>query len=139
MLTTVWNPGGFHSINVLENERKFSAMHYITERLSPLSDWCESDVQTNDRKLIVHADNSRPQGARFSTEFFEENRMKMASHPPYSPNIATSDFYLLEYVKIRLAGCTFADAEELFETVEGILDGIEKGLTGGVYRVDGPT
>jgi histone-lysine N-methyltransferase SETMAR len=52
--------------------------------------------------------------------------MKSAPHPPYSPDLASSDFYLFEYVKRCLAGLSFEDADQLLAAVEGSLEGIEK-------------
>jgi hypothetical protein len=93
MLMIVWNPRGFYLINIFEKGCKFNATHYVTEILSPLSDWPASDGPENDRKLIMHADTARPHAARLSVEFFEDNRMKTAPHPPHSPHITPSDFY----------------------------------------------
>jgi hypothetical protein len=44
--------------------------------------------------------------------------MKSAPHPPYSPDLASSDFYLFEYVKICLASLSFEDADQLLAAVE---------------------
>jgi hypothetical protein len=57
-------------------------MHYVAEMLSPLSEWGTLDDPESDRKLIVHADNARPQTGRPSLEYFEDNWMKTASHHP---------------------------------------------------------
>jgi hypothetical protein len=52
--------------------------------------------------------------------------MKSVPHPPYSPDLAPSDFYLFGDVKRCLAGLSFEDADQLLAAVEGVLDGIEK-------------
>jgi hypothetical protein len=52
--------------------------------------------------------------------------MKLAPHPPYSLDLATSEFYLFGYVKRCLAGLSFEDADQLLAAVEGVLDGLEK-------------
>jgi histone-lysine N-methyltransferase SETMAR len=52
--------------------------------------------------------------------------MKSAPHPPYSPDLAPSDFYLFRYVKRCLAGLSFKDADQILAAVEGVLEGIEK-------------
>jgi histone-lysine N-methyltransferase SETMAR len=76
--------------------------------------------------LLVHADNARPHTAKSSTQYFNENRMKSVLHPPYSPDLAPSDFYLFGYVKRCLAGLSFEDAHQLLAAIEGVLHGIEK-------------
>jgi hypothetical protein len=52
--------------------------------------------------------------------------MKSATYPPYSPNLAPSDFYLFGYVKRCLAGLLFEDADQLLAVVKGVREGIEK-------------
>jgi hypothetical protein len=52
--------------------------------------------------------------------------MKSAPYPPYSPDLAVSDFYLFGYVKRCVAGLSFEDADQLPAAVEGVLEGIEK-------------
>jgi hypothetical protein len=52
--------------------------------------------------------------------------MKSAPYPPYSPDLAPSDFYLFGYVKRCLAGLSFDDTDQLLATVEDFLEGIEK-------------
>jgi D-hexose-6-phosphate mutarotase len=38
MLTIVWNPGGFHVLNMLPKGLKFNASSYVTQILDPLSE-----------------------------------------------------------------------------------------------------
>jgi histone-lysine N-methyltransferase SETMAR len=126
MLMIVWNPRGFHLIKLLEKGRKFNAGYYIAEILEPLSQWCSIEAAGNERKLLVHADNTRPHTAKLLTLCFNENRMKSVPHPSYSPDLAPSDFYLFGDVKRCLAGLSFEDADQLLAAVEGVLEGIEK-------------
>jgi hypothetical protein len=106
--------------------RKFNAGYYITEILEPLSQWCSIEAAGNERKELVHADNVCPHTAKLSAQYFNENRMKSAPHPPYCPDLAPSDFYLFGYVKGCLAGLSFEDADQLLAAVEGVLEGIDK-------------
>jgi histone-lysine N-methyltransferase SETMAR len=76
--------------------------------------------------LLVHADNARPHTAQLSVQYFKENRIKSAPYPPYSPDLAPSNFYLFGYVKICLACFSFEDADQLLAAVKGVLEGIEK-------------
>jgi histone-lysine N-methyltransferase SETMAR len=52
--------------------------------------------------------------------------MKSAPHPPYSPDLEPSEFYLFRGVKRCLAGLSFEDANQLLAAVEDVLEGIEK-------------
>jgi histone-lysine N-methyltransferase SETMAR len=107
MLTIVWNQRGFHLIKVLGKGVKFNAGYYIAKILEPLSQWCSKEAAGNQRKLLVHADNARPHTAKLSAPYFNENRVKSEPHPPYSPDLAPSDFYLFGDVKRCLSGLSF--------------------------------
>jgi histone-lysine N-methyltransferase SETMAR len=133
MLTIVSNRRGSHWIKVLEKGRKFNAGYYIAEILEPLSQWRLKEAAGNEQKLLTHADNARPHTAKLSTQYFNENQMKSATHPPYSPDLAPSDFYPFGYVKRSLAGLASEDADQLRAIIEGVQEGIEKVTLQAVY------
>jgi hypothetical protein len=54
MLTIVWNPRGFHSIEVLEKSRKLKTDCYIAEILKPKSQWRSIEAAGNERKMLIH-------------------------------------------------------------------------------------
>jgi hypothetical protein len=64
--------------------------------------------------LIVLSDNVRRHIPSLTLEFLEQNSVKRAPHPPYSPDLAPSDFYLFGYVKQCLSSCAFAHVARCF-------------------------
>jgi hypothetical protein len=129
----------FHLIKVLEKGCKFNAGYYVAEIFEPLSQWRSIEAAGNKRKLLGQADNALPHAAKLSGQYFNENRMKSTPHPPCSPDLVPSDFYLFGHIKRCLAGFSFEDADQLLAAVEGVLEGIEKSdLASGLSRVDGP-
>ena len=52
----------------------------------------------------------------------ELNGLNKVPHPPYSPDIAPSDFFLFGYTKDKLQGCSFNTREELFDAIRQIWD-----------------
>jgi hypothetical protein len=92
MFTIVWNPGGFHLVNILLKRFKFNASYHVTQILDPLSKWRRTQVGRTNRKLIVHADNARPHTAKKTSRFMEQNSMQRAPHLAYPPDLAPSLF-----------------------------------------------
>jgi hypothetical protein len=94
MLTIVWNPGGFHLVNILPNGFKFNASHSVTQILDPLSKWRRTQVGRTNRKLIVHPDNTRPHTAKMTSCLW--SRIQCRGHhiqhtqPIWHPVISTS-------------------------------------------------
>lgn len=52
--------------------------------------------------------------------------MKRAPQPPYSPDIAPSDFFLFRYIKSKLNGQHFDSVKSLLKEVQEILSEISK-------------
>jgi hypothetical protein len=94
--------------------------------------WPSREAKEDQQKLIIHADKSRPPTTQLSSQFFEQIRMKIA-HPPYSADLAPSSFYLFGHVKGCLAGLSLENADEILESVRGVLSGIDKMPLGAVF------
>jgi hypothetical protein len=63
----------------------------------------------------------------------ERNAMIGAPHPSYSPDLASSDFYLFGHGKQILRGSEFADREALLHAIGNILGGIDKVILEDVF------
>jgi hypothetical protein len=55
---------------------------------------------------------------------YGQNPLKRASHPPYSPDLAPSDFSLFEYIEHQLQGHEFTEGAELVSAISAILNQI---------------
>jgi hypothetical protein len=68
------------------------------------------------------------------SHFCEENELRFTPHPPYSPDLAPSDFFLFCYAKERLKGMEFPSYEELFDTIGEVVTGIESEILTAVFE-----
>jgi len=134
MLTIVWNPDGFHVINVLPKGQKFNASYYVENILERVSQFAQASGGNRGQAFIVHADNARPHTARISQEFLQSSGLRGAPHPPYSPDLAPSDFFLFGYVKNLLQGQSFATAADLLAAVQVVLGSIGRPVLLSVFR-----
>jgi histone-lysine N-methyltransferase SETMAR len=62
--------------------------------------------------VLLHHDNARPHTARATQERIQELQWEL-QHPPYSPDLARSDFHLFRPLKNHLGDRRFADDEEV--------------------------
>jgi histone-lysine N-methyltransferase SETMAR len=111
MLTIVCNPLEFHLLEALPKDRSFKVEYYrdsFFRALLPLR------RQVDGRKLIIHVNNARGHTARECRALFIENRLWLAVHPPYSPDLAPSAFFLFGHVKHRLEEMAFPSHEASF-------------------------
>jgi hypothetical protein len=63
--------------------------------------------------LWLHADNARPHVAKVSTHYITRHGMKRVPHPPDSPDLIPSDFFLFGSVKRKLMGYRAEGESEL--------------------------
>jgi hypothetical protein len=82
----------------------------------PLVEWRKTQVGGTDRKSLIHADNAHSHPAKKCLDFPEQNGMRKAP-PPYSADLAPSDFCLFAHVKQLLAGHKFPDRGALLGPV----------------------
>jgi hypothetical protein len=108
----------------------FNAGYSVNKVLMPSSEWLDERGGGTFGKLMVHAENARLHKARISQQFRVKDGMRMATHRPYSPDLALSDFlvffYLFIHVKDLLRRESFERGEDLLSAVEVILGTLEK-------------
>jgi transposase len=78
------------------------------------------------KRLVIHLDNCSIDASRASTERFEEHGMRRLPQPPYSPDLAPSDFYLFPTMKEKLERTQVADEDPFFESLQEILRRIDQ-------------
>jgi hypothetical protein len=71
---------------------------------------------------MVHVDNAPVHNLRMTRNVFEHNPLKRLPHPPYSPDISPSDFYLFGNAKRALIGQEISDEISLLDAVTDLLN-----------------
>jgi hypothetical protein len=66
--------------------------------------------------------------------FCQENRLRLAAHPPYSSDLAPSDFFLFGHIKHCLQGIVFPSREELLTAIHEIVRAIPRPTLEDVFR-----
>ena len=75
---------------------------------------------TNGIKL--HHDNARPHINDIVFDYLQEEKIKVMAHPPYSPDLAPSDFWLFNYLRRSLG--TYPDVTSLGKAITKELNSI---------------
>jgi transposase len=71
---------------------------------------------------VVHLhDNALPHTAASTRALLEHFNWELFDHTPYSPDLASSDYYLFTYLKNWLRSRCFSTNEELMEGVKTCL------------------
>lgn len=86
--------------------------------------------------VLLHADNAPAHSSALAVGKVHECGFQIIQHPPYSPDLAPSDYYLFPNLKKHLAGTRFASDDDVIEAVEGYLGMQEETFyTEGIWKL----
>jgi histone-lysine N-methyltransferase SETMAR len=71
--------------------------------------------------MLLHHDNARPHTSLHTREAITKLQWTVLSHPPYSPDLAPSDYHHFSPFKDAIRGKTFEDDEEVTSEVKRCL------------------
>ena len=69
-----------------------------------------------------HQDNVSVHNSILVTDYLTKMGIKTVPHPPYSPDLASCDFWLFPKLKEKLRGCCYETIEEMKEAVTKVID-----------------
>jgi histone-lysine N-methyltransferase SETMAR len=99
-----WSPIGFPVITAFPPKAKFSVECFCGDTIPKIVKGMPFDLETSPRKLMLHMDNASSHRTRESINCLDRFRIRPIDHPPSSPDMATSDFYLFGKLKEPWAG-----------------------------------
>jgi len=67
------------------------------------------------KKVLLHHDNARPHTAAGTVETVQQLGFKLLQHPPYSPDLAPSDYHIFGPLKEAMRSRKFTSDEEVKE------------------------
>jgi hypothetical protein len=95
-----------------------------------MSDLVQSIWAHNHRKIvkgmIMRFGNASPRNSRKATECLEQFRARGVRHPPYSLNLAPSDFFVFGCVKSKLPGLAIRSRDDFICEIRPIFEDIPK-------------
>ena len=74
-------------------------------------------VRGSTSRILLPHDNARPQTARATIDALETLKFEVHSHPPYSPDLAPSDFHFFPHLKRDLKGTHLTSDDEVKQAV----------------------
>ncbi len=74
------------------------------------------------RGIKLHHDNATPHINHIVFDYLQQEKIQVMAHPPYSPDLAPSDFWLFNRLKRNLDTCQ--DAQSLAKAIANELNSI---------------
>jgi histone-lysine N-methyltransferase SETMAR len=125
MLTVIWGIGGFHAVAMSPARGRFSTEYFFTDLIDPLlAKLFVEGKKSRALRLNVHLNNCRVHSSNALKQFSDENSLVTVPHPPDSPDLAPSNFWLFGQIKTSLAGHAINDVDVLLEAVIEFLNDI---------------
>lgn len=114
MLSVWWDFKGIVFFELLPRNQTINSNVY-TQQLDSLN---QSIAQkrpelVNRKRVVFHHDNARPHTSLITRQKLLELGWDVLPHPPYSPDLAPSDFHLFRSLQNSLRGITFNSEEDV--------------------------
>lgn len=118
MASVFWDAKGILLIDYLEKGKTINSEYYCN-----LLDQLDLKIREKrpglqHKKIIFHQDNARVHKSVLTMAKFNELKYELLEHPPYSPDLAPSDYFLFRNLKQFLRGKRFSSNEEAIATVQ---------------------
>ena len=78
--------------------------------------------QWRNNTWLLHHNNAPAHAALLTRWFLTDNNMNVVPHPPYSPDLALSDFLLFLKLKMKLKGRIFQTLKEIQAESQAVLN-----------------
>ena len=89
----------------------------------------------NRKDMILHHDNARPHAALGTRQKIAEVGWEILLHPPYSPDIASSNYYLFLSLQNFLTGKKFKNEEDVKQALVQFFAKDETFFKNGIYKL----
>ena len=121
-----WDAQGILCIDYFEKGRTINSKYYIA-LLEPLKEEITKKWLQMKKKIVVfHQDNAPCYKSIPMMAKLQELHFELLSHPPYSPDLATSDYWLFADLKRMLQEKRFGSSEEVILETEPYFEAKDK-------------
>jgi len=117
-----WDTHGILFIDYLEKGKTINTDYYcaLLERLK--DEIAKKRPHMKKKKILFHQDNAPCHKSMKTMVKFNELHFELLPHPPYSPDLAPSDYWLFSDLKKTLQGKRFQSNEEVIAETEAYFE-----------------
>lgn len=124
MLCVWWDQKGIVHHELLESGQTINGTLYRQQlmRLKKAIAEKRPEWATRHETLIFHHDNARPHVAQVVKTYLDGTGWEVLTHPPYSPDLAPSDYHLFRSMQNKLSGKRFTSVESIENWLDSFFD-----------------
>ncbi|GFX94317.1 mariner Mos1 transposase [Trichonephila clavipes] len=112
MATVFWDSHGVILIYYLQKGKTITGAYYASLLDKLKAELAGKRAHLQKKKILLHQDNALSHTSAVVMVEIQELQFELLDHPPYSPDLAPSDFFLFPHLKIALGGQRFSSNEE---------------------------
>ena len=115
MVSVFWDSEGVLLTDYLEKGKTVTGMYYagLIRKLREVRLIKEKRRGKLTQGVLLHHDNTPAHTSHVAMVTIHDCGFELLSHPPYSPDLAPSDFHLFRHLKESLHGRAFEDDEDV--------------------------
>ena len=117
MASVFWNAHGILFIDYLEKGKTINSDYHMAS-LDRLSAEIKKKQPHMQKKVLFHKNNAPCHKSMKTMVELNALNFELLPHPPYSPNLAPSDYWLFADLKKMLQGMRFVSNEEVIAETE---------------------
>ena len=123
MLCILWDQKGVIYYELLPSGQTITGKLYRTQliRLNRAIKEKRPEYATRHESIIFHDDNARPHRSQPVKNYVKNVGWESLPHPPYSPDLAPSDYHLFRSMQNALAGIRFTSVDGITNWVDSFL------------------
>lgn len=137
LASVFWDAKGILFVDYLQTGKTINADYYCN-----LLDQLDVKIREKrpglqKKKIIFHQDNAPSHTAQKTIAKISELKYELLQHPPYSPDLAPSDFWLFSHLKKFMRGKRFSSNEEVIAAVEAYFDSLpDSHFRDGIHKLE---
>lgn len=125
MVSIFFRTTGMVHIYAVEKKKTLDSECYIENCLTPAFNEIRRQRPSSGlRGILLLHDNARPHVSQNTCSFIQDQGVTEIDHPPYSPDLAPSDYWLFDFIKQRLEDVS--SSEMLVKAITAIMKKIDK-------------
>ncbi|GFV41676.1 histone-lysine N-methyltransferase SETMAR [Trichonephila clavipes] len=104
MATVFWDNHGVILIDYLQKGKTITGAYYVSLLDKLKAELAEKRPHLQKKKIMLRQDNAPFHTSAVAMTKIHKLRFELLDHPPYSRDLAPSDFFLFPRLKIALGG-----------------------------------
>ena len=104
MATVFWDSHGVILIDYLQKGKTITRAYYASLLDKLKAELAERRSHLQKNNILFHKDNAPSRTSAVAMAKIHELQFELLDHPPHSPDLAPSEFFLFPHLKIALGG-----------------------------------